>query len=517
MNGKIYDELNALAEQAGCLEVKDDYNEVRTQVRGNGMKQYAVLGDVNSGKSTIINLLAGEKKLPVSARSNEHGKAAFVESDEHNCRWVELGFAAYMDDGAADADSPLWHMDAAIYVLSATTPFSQQDVAAVRACAAHGVPCSLVLSKLDVIDESERDEIIAYIKAQAERHFGSDSLVVINTRDEEATRRAVIHEFASAEDSADIREYMLAVSYAKTLKARIAVEYESAKEKARIASEKEKQTKQARLDEKLAWDKIKLEIEAHKLKLAEAVSEEMNRLYAGCVASLTDKAMLARSPKEWWEQSLEKEFRAELAGISTEIDRMICSRVAEDRDWLVQTVERRFGAKPSVDVGNAGARLEDIVFGVAPEKLGASRTTKTVAMAGLLVSSVALCGVLAYPVIAMHSINTLYWKIAGAAVAGTGFWTLYEAKTDKEEKRQCLKSEIARYILRSRDDNIEVLKKNIEYGYESMRISVQDLQLATSKAPENEGDAKVFAAFKAISELDRRCDGIVNALLSREG
>ena len=200
------------------------------------MKQYAVLGDVNAGKSTIINILAGEKKLPVSVRSNEHGKVAFVESDEHKCRWVELSTSAYIGDGVTEIESPLWYIDAAIYVLSATTPFSQQDVTAIKACLSHGVPCSLVLNKLDTTDESEKDEIIAYIKTQAERHFGSDSLIVINTKDEEATNTRSSDDFASAEDSIDIRDYLLAVSYAKVLKAHIAEKYDSAKKKMQIAS-----------------------------------------------------------------------------------------------------------------------------------------------------------------------------------------------------------------------------------------------------------------------------------------
>ena len=137
-------------------------------------------------------------------------------------------------------------------------------------------------------------------------------------------------------------------------------------------------------------------------------------------------------------------------------------------------------------------------------------------MAGLVVSSVALCGVLVYPALAMHSINALYWKLAGVAVAGTGFWTFMETKKEKAERQQCLKSEIARYILGSRDDNIEVLKKNIEYGYKSMSISIQDLQLATAKAPASEGDSKILTEFKAISEINRMCDEIVSSLLSNE-
>ncbi len=516
MNEKIYNMLNELAEKAGCLAVKDKYNEVRLSMQQSFMKQYAVLGDVNSGKSTIINILAGEKRLPVSVRSGEHDKVAYVESEKHNCRWVELASGTYAGDKLADADSPLWYMAAAVYVLSATAPFSQQDVNAVKACVTHGVPCSLVLSKLDVVDEAERNEIIAYVKAQADRHFGSDSVIIINAKDEEATRQVILNEFASAEDTSDIRDYLLAVSYAKALKEQIAVKYDSAKEKMQLASEREKQNKQVLLDEKIAWDKIKLDVESRKVRLVEAMSVEMNRLYADCIATLTDKAMLAKSPKDWWEQSLEKEFRREIIRISNKIDRMICSQVANDRDWLVRTVEQQFGSKLSIDTDNTETQLEGVVFGVAPEKLDSTRTNKTIAMTGLIVSSIALCGVLAYPVVAMHSINSLYWKIAGIAVAGTGFWTFFETKKERDEKQQCLKSEIARYILGSRDENIEVLKKNIEYGYDSMGISIQDLQLATTKAPVNEGDNKVFAEFKTLSEMNRKCDEIVNSLLSNE-
>lgn len=516
MNENIYNKLNDLAEQAGCSQVKESYNEARVSMQHSVMKQYAVLGDVNAGKSTIINILAGEKKLPVSIRSNEHGKVAFVESDEHNCRWVELSSSSYVGDSVKEIDSPLWYIDAAIYVLSATTPFSQQDVVAIKACLSHGVPCSLVLNKLDVTDESEKEEIIAYIKTQAERHFGSDSLIVINTKDEEATKQIIMNDFASAEDSIDIRDYMLAVSYAKVLKAHIAEKYDSVKKKMQIVSDKERQTKKTILDEKIAWDKIKLEIESRKLKLIETMSVEMNRLYADCIVALADKAMLAKSPKEWWEQSLEKEFRRELIRISNKIDRLICSQFTSDRDWLVQTVENRFGSKLFIDTNNSETQLEDVVFGVAPNGLNGTRTTKMLAMAGLMVSTVALSGVLAYPALAMHSINTLYWKLAGVAVAGTGFWTFMETKKEKTERQQCLKSEISRYILGSRDDNIEVLKKNIEYGYKSMSISIQDLQLAAAKAPVSEGDSKVLAEFKAISEINRMCDEMVSSLLYNE-
>ena len=49
-----------------------------------------------------------------------------------------------------------------------------------------------------------------------------------------------------------------------------------------------------------------------------------------------------------------------------------------------------------------------------------------------------------------------------------------------------------------------------------MSLSIQDIQLATAKTPVNEGDSKIVAEFKAISEINRMCDEIVSSLLSDE-
>ncbi len=514
MNEKIYDMLNELADKAGCPAEKEAYNEVRTMMQESSIKQYAILGDANSGKSTIINALAGEKILPATVMANEHDNVAFVESGEHQCRWVELALEAYAGGKTADVKSPLWFMDAAVYVFSATAPFSQQDVDAIRACIAHGVPCSLVVGKIDVVDEAERSEVISYVRAQAERFFGTDSVIIINARDTEATKQAILGEFAAAEDSRDIREYMLAVSYARVLKENISKKYEEAKKNMQAVTNKEAKTKQDILNKKIAWDGIALEIESRKMKLIEDMSVEMNRLYSECIAHLTDSAMKAKSPKDWWEKSLEEEFGREITSISNQIDRMICYRVAGDRDWLVHTVEEKFGSQLSIDTSSTKAQLESAMFGLAPEKLNSVSKGKNIAIAGLAVSSVALCAVLTYPVITMHAVNILSWAVAGVAVAGTGFWTFMETKKDLGEKQECLKSEIARYILGSRDDNIEILKKNIEYGYDNMNISIQDLEMATTKAPASKDDKKTYEDFKTLSDLNRNCDEIVNSLLS---
>ena len=516
MNRQTFMKLDALAKRAGCEKAMEKYNDVFSSIDRSVIKQFAVLGDVNCGKSTIVNLLAGEKALPVSMRANEHAKVAFAENKEHNVRFVELAMSSYLDGNVSPADSPLWFIDAAIYVIAATTPFSKEDVAAISECIRFGVPCSLVLNKLDATDESERDDIIRYVRQQAEKHFGSDQVIIIDNKAPENAKKAIMDEFAAAEDSNDVRKYLLAVSYAKEIKSQIDSQYDQAKAEMKRLSDQENQTKQAELDEKIAWDRIKLDLEARKMRLTEEMSVEMNRLYADCVNTLANQIPAANTLKNWWEKDLQKAFEKQLSRISNKIDQMICKQFVLDRNWLVKTVEEKFSSALNIDVSGVDTQFENIVFGVAPERVNKGTSGKSIAAAALAASSVALCGALIYPAIAMHAINALYWKISGVAVAGTGFWTFMETQKDQKEKRECLRSELARYVLSSRDDNIEVLKKNIAYGYDSMRISIQDLQLASAKVSEDPKGAEVSARFQVISALRADCEQAVNALVSNQ-
>ncbi len=104
--------------------------------------------------------------------------------------------------------------------------------------------------------------------------------------------------FSSAQDSVDARDRLFALNYAKELKARLIVKYDAANATFQALSEQENQAKQKILNEKLAWDKIGLDLEDRKLKLINAATNETDRLYADCVATFTEKAELAKSPKD---------------------------------------------------------------------------------------------------------------------------------------------------------------------------------------------------------------------------
>lgn len=159
---------------------------------------------------------------------------------------------------------------------------------------------------MDGVDEAKRNEIIEYIKTQGKRQFGVDALLIVYSKNEEETRQAVMALFSTVQDSVDARDRLLALNYAKELKARLIVKYDAANAAFQALSEQDNQGKQKILNEKQAWDKNGLELEDRKLKLINATTNEPDRLYSDCVATFTEKAALAKSPKDWWKTPLKQ-------------------------------------------------------------------------------------------------------------------------------------------------------------------------------------------------------------------
>ena len=159
---------------------------------------------------------------------------------------------------------------------------------------------------MDGVDEAKRNEIIEYIKTQGKRQFGVDALLIVYSKNEEETRQAVMALFSTVQDSVDARDRLLALNYAKELKARLIVKYDAANAAFQALSEQDNQAKQKILNEKQAWDKNGLELEDRKLKLINATTNETDRLYSDCVATFTEKAALAKSPKDLWKRPLKQ-------------------------------------------------------------------------------------------------------------------------------------------------------------------------------------------------------------------
>ncbi len=140
-----------------------DYSEIEATVSGEARAKLAIVGPVNSGKSTLFNRLKGEKLSDVSPvpgtttdlLTEEFGPFLLVDTP---------GFEEVAGrDNAAIARSALSQADSVVLVLDASAGVRQSDQELLQRIKLHGVPVIVVLNKIDLLGK-ERERVVRDIE-----------------------------------------------------------------------------------------------------------------------------------------------------------------------------------------------------------------------------------------------------------------------------------------------------------------------------------------------------------------
>jgi small GTP-binding protein len=154
-----------------------DWNEMARQVEEETLARVAIVGPVNSGKSTLFNTLQGHEVSPVSAvpgttRDLQHEQwGPFTLTDTP-------GFGEV--DGVDRANIALQGVQAAeviVLVLDVVSGVRHTDYALLRQLKATGKPVVVVLNKIDLLKE-ERERVIS----DARDKLGEPDLIPISAK-----------------------------------------------------------------------------------------------------------------------------------------------------------------------------------------------------------------------------------------------------------------------------------------------------------------------------------------------
>ncbi|MCC6905914.1 MAG: GTP-binding protein [Anaerolineae bacterium] len=141
-----------------------DLQQIETQVSREAQAQIAIVGPVNSGKSTLFNQLKGQKLSKVSAVpgttttviAERFGPFALIDTPGFD----ELSG----EDRTITALSALDAATVAVLVLDASAGIRQSDFALLQQIRARGIPVVIVLNKIDLLKKDTQAVI-----ADAER------------------------------------------------------------------------------------------------------------------------------------------------------------------------------------------------------------------------------------------------------------------------------------------------------------------------------------------------------------
>lgn len=140
-----------------------DYSQIEASVATEGRARLAIIGPVNSGKSTLFNRLKGEKLSDVSpvpgttsdVIAEEFGPFVLVDTP---------GFGEVAgEDNAALARSALHQADTVVLVLDASAGVRTTDQDLLQRVKMHAIPVVVVLNKIDLLGK-ERENVVRDIE-----------------------------------------------------------------------------------------------------------------------------------------------------------------------------------------------------------------------------------------------------------------------------------------------------------------------------------------------------------------
>ena len=171
-----FDRLAEIAQEAGCEQyVRDEHSKVQA-IMTNDRLNLAVTGRNNVGKSALINRMLSMDVLEESLIPDEDPRPIRISfartQDDERYRCVNVLHGAWNERGVTiyelhehDLKNPaeIDSKDFVLFVVSASAPFSNDEVSALRALAVF--PRQVVLVGMDFVPEERRTDFIKKVSS----------------------------------------------------------------------------------------------------------------------------------------------------------------------------------------------------------------------------------------------------------------------------------------------------------------------------------------------------------------
>lgn len=358
---KIYE----AAKMAGCESKVLKANEIIAYLGENKTRNVAILGETNSGKTTLINNLCkkeiraatklsmGEKPLKVvfdSAENDDNYEIVKLDSgDIAGITFNEIPFNTAVDYDSKLPTEILEKIDVIIYVVSAVMPMTASDIENISSLA-DKFPVIIYISKTDMLDNADdAAEVTEYVNNIAAKTFDNGAIPIFTSGDDSLNP---IMDILKEMELDGIREYHIGRIIAATKQNIVDALNDKLTALKQIRNQREKDaavTEDEARDEKLAWDKLRLDMLERCQEAIDMLDKKMSMIKISAKQELQEQFKKAQNKKEW----LKADFKKQL---TDRLENAVCSIYDEARDitashsnWFISKVSVDYDTKISVE------------------------------------------------------------------------------------------------------------------------------------------------------------------------
>ncbi|MCF2530633.1 dynamin family protein [Yinghuangia soli] len=399
-------EARELAEQYGLEQICTEVDRLRARMRRPGFR-IAVVGEFGRGKSTLVNRLLGAKVVPEGRHTRvpvvvAPGPEARLELQYADGRaevrpsvpesWADLDEAAAREGGAAlvgirvlVADPELARLDveivdtpgvnaglgegvdddqaqdlvrrtvaasdAAFMVVSASAPLGLSETSFLEeeVISKHVPRITVVVSKLDSVDEDEREDIVDYLGGRVRRIAPVLEVLPGPHREDSAPIagvRARLEEYAGSGGRRAMRARQTAGQLLGLLEEMTELARQGVADSALSVEDKRRAAEAAEveIDNMTAeWGKVRVELQKRRSTTAEKFREHLAQSQEDLLGVLKYEMDRTPDPKTWWERDLPFRLRRELTAMAKKYEGQLHSSVSADLQWLDAQMKRHFG------------------------------------------------------------------------------------------------------------------------------------------------------------------------------
>jgi GTPase SAR1 family protein len=398
-----------LAERFGLAPVRDRLLtlESRRQASRFGL---AVVGEFGRGKTLLVNRILGGELVPtgvsvpvvvsVAGADHERVETAWDDGRTDTRSLDELDWQQLAEAGAAGAvrgiqihtdrelvrrldvevlDTPglqsghegalsllretLNGCDAVLMVVAATSPLSLSEAALLKEdiIGSHTPRITVVVSKLDLVEEAERASVLKDIRRRVER-VSPEIAVMAGPGPSGDTPEldqlgAALRQLATSNERRQWREQQVAEQLRDRVREMVQVGEQglqaaqlSAEERAAAAAQAREATAKRLLD----WTMLRNQLEQRRLETINRATAAVWRERSGLLETMRRELGTAPDPSAWWEWEFPSRLAEERAALTERYEQQLEQDVRADLSWLEEQLRQRF----DMDAGTWEPRLQ---------------------------------------------------------------------------------------------------------------------------------------------------------------